>query len=206
MLSDQEQSRIKAEEQYRFSVREQLEKNMSDKRKETWRLINSPIIVALLPSIAVVLLPILFINWQESSVHRLEDTKQVRMLDVEISTRVENALYDLSRWRDTFWLASDSYKARIVLDTLDANSVMPSEVLYAYKEFEHLSLKALLSSRKALRPQSSIPDLRSASLTLAQIQKEFATISGDTESGEVNRIVQNAIKQLTDGFSSWIAG
>ena len=100
MLTDQEQQHIVAEERHRLAVRRQLEQKDGAERPARGRLLNTPFMVALVPSLAVVALPVIFTHFQQRITQASEEVEMLRKIDVEIGTRIDNALYRLASWED----------------------------------------------------------------------------------------------------------
>ena len=198
MLTEQEQQRIRTEENYRLEVRRQLEADRRTHRKGVWSLLNAPIMIALVPSLAIVLFPIVFTSCQQWKTTQSEEINQIRMIDVEINTRVRNALYELSRWHERN--TANSIKVDIVLHTLDARSKV-GRVLHVFADLKERTLMALLATRQTLRPTS---ETRAASQSLDYIRTDFSRIKLNSKDEEINEVLAIVKERLKSGFGYWL--
>lgn len=174
-------------------------------RKGLWRVLNEPFVLALLPSLALVTLPLLFSFFQQKFTQAAEEDRMVRLIDVEIPTRVANALSDLDSWDDPDWGATENYKATIVLRTLDGISdTRTTELMYSHPELQDWSLRALLEHRRALRPDTRHPDIRAASQILVRVRHELTRIRMNSKTQEVHEVVNSARESLEQAFGYWL--
>ena len=201
MLTEQEQQRIRTEENYRLEVRRQLEADRWTHRKRVCRLLialNAPIMIALVPSLAIVSLPIVFTSFQQWKTTQSEEINQINMIDVEINTRVRNALNEISRWHD--WESANKHKVDTVLQTLDARSKV-GRVLHVFADLKERTLIALLTTRQTLRPTS---ETHAASQSLEFIGTEFTRIKLNSKDEEINEVLAIVKKRLKSGFDYWL--
>ena len=132
MLTEQQQSDFRAEEEFRFLVRQQLEKQANKNQSKIWKFLNSPLGLWFLSSIVLSGIAFAYSGIQDWRDRNAAEYELSRRLDVEIQTRILNCLNEIDHWQDPNWMATNTYKAKIVSGVLDTETVLEDDILHAY--------------------------------------------------------------------------
>ena len=207
MREDQEQT-IRAEEHIRITAREEHESRPDGRKPLIWRALNAPLLVAFIPSIALVLLPVLF-----SALESAKDAERYRQrIDAELVGRVEIVLGELSRKHDKGWDTYDQSAENRFHEFLSQAFKVHPATKFIFPEFEDWPMKAMLLERLMSLPDSENSDVTIALRSLECIEKHLSTPPDDTSimnldnSGKiahVKALFDNAYGALEEGFSSW---
>jgi hypothetical protein len=89
MLTDEEKSRIRQEETYRFHVRSQFEQAKERKHYSSWQILNSSFFLWFLSTIVLGTLTFTFTRWEADKMIQRERQQRIAQIDLEIRNRLQ---------------------------------------------------------------------------------------------------------------------
>ena len=201
MITEDQERQIHDEERLRIAVREELENQHGRKAMSIWRFLNTPFLVAMIPSIALALTPVIFSKVEADR----EEARYIKRIDTEILRRVDVAFRELKRMAAQGW-TDDFIKANNFHSNL--NEIFTHKnIRFIDPAFQKWSIKMLLTERMMLYPDSKEPNMSAALQSLNCIEDhlaEFAAIPQHKRLKEPQKeLFNNTYGGLVKGFSHW---
>ena len=208
MLTDEERTRIRAEEIFRLEVCRELEANKHrlSRRERLWSLLNSSFALWFLSSIVLAGLTGAFTNYQNRHGEQIRKAEIERRLDTEISNRISQALAGLRVDRLRIEQGA-SYSPRSIyinvvsyLNNSFINNAFPQD-FSVYTEYQRRNFRSLVFELSTLVDSSARPELVEA---LAGYEKfaDLGSIGKDYNYGkrESLKAVMDSVELLNRQF------
>ncbi|MGH8427839.1 MAG: hypothetical protein ACRES7_07650 [Gammaproteobacteria bacterium] len=208
MLTEEEKTRIRAEEVFRLEVRGELEAKKPHpslpQRLGAW--LNSAFALWLLSSILLTGLTAAYTAYQNHHAEQLRRAETEQRLDTEISGRMSDALAALqdfkSQLQNGTWTQGLSDTYGLVPNYLDNNACCPRVDLSTYPEYRSRNFRSLLFELSAVVNPAALPKLEGALKGYMHF-RDLATnapggaVNGKLGVGEETQAVNYAIEFLT---------
>jgi hypothetical protein len=183
LLSEDEKQRLHAEEAYRLEIRKQIEA-LEPKRSfkaRFWMGLNAPFVLWLLSSVIVGLFGLVFSNYQAQRADKLNKSNHIRMLDAEITSRIDEARSTISAFQVSLAEGFSRYQNSMfyfaVEQALNAAHGEHSQAVL-YPEFKDRTFPSLLIELSSMLPAGDRQDVHEALAGYRIIQSKIGEDRG----------------------------
>lgn len=203
-MSAQHTSSAKRPEDRPVSIQQESENQNRTVRSQFWRVLNAPFIVALIPSIAIVFVPILYSNFEAS----FERERFQRKIDNEIQARTKHTIRRLSTLKTKEWHTaslSDVHEVTNAIGGFAATHYSPTKGVYP--ELKHLPTTLLLQERPSLSVGFRGPDVNVALETLRGIElrlSNFMVQDLEYKGKNVESLIEYVLTNLRRNLKYWV--
>lgn len=201
MLTDEEKTRIRAEEIFRDEVRRELgEKEHPSRAQRIWKILNSSLALWFLSSVVLAGLTTAVTSYQARHTERLRKSETERRLDTEISSRIGLALRVVRIEQTQVKHGApppDGYPYGTAVAYLD-NSFANSSLDYSiYPEYKARTFRSLVFERASVADPSERADLIQAIGLNDKLLDRGSRSNGEKRNAEQAEPVIELLKSLT---------
>ena len=207
--SDEEKSRVQAEEGYRLEVRRELTaKEVAPKGKDRlWKILNSSFALWFLSSVVVAGTATGYARYEAKRSEEVKEVETIRRLDTEIAGRITEARYGLCMDlvyiddRKNYTPASIYGYTLKYLNNSFANDPNNPQDYSIYPEFKTRTLRSLVFELSTMVDQSQVPMMRQMLIDY----EKFADLGSIPQNQRADREAsRQAVNQLLQTLNRYL--